>query len=60
VIDTVLSQELKGMASDLMGQVHDSMGKVRNYVQEDACPVRDTDTDTITVDVEDHHTSKLQ
>jgi hypothetical protein len=41
VIDTVLSNELKGMATEFMG-------KVRSFVNEDGCPVADVENDTVT------------
>jgi hypothetical protein len=41
VIDTVLSNELKGMASEFLG-------KVRTFVSEDSCPVNDAENDADT------------
>jgi hypothetical protein len=43
MIDTVLSNELKGMATEFMG-------KVRSFVGEDGCPVADAETETVTSD----------
>jgi hypothetical protein len=40
VIDTVLSDELKGLASEFIG-------KVRTFVEEDVFPVPDTETETV-------------
>ncbi len=41
VIDTVLSNELKGMATEMMG-------KVRSFVNEDGCPVEGTENVSVT------------
>jgi hypothetical protein len=43
VIDTVLSNEVKGMATEFMG-------KVRSFVNEDGCPAEDRENETVTSD----------
>lgn len=54
VIDTVLSNELKGMATEFMG-------KVRSMVDgEDGCPVPDKNTETETIHSENDAVSKLR